>query len=72
MEAEVDLGLNDELYNKFKGFNFEELFITSKVNLKKNTNIKEEIVTIAKKANGNKCPVCWKIREAKCERHGNL
>ena len=72
LEAEVDLELNDELYNKFKGFNFEELFITSKVNLKNNTSIKEEIVTIAKKANGNKCPVCWKIREAKCERHGNL
>ena len=23
-----------------------------------------------KKAKGNKCPVCWKISEKPCERHG--
>ena len=70
LEAEVDLELNDKLFNKFKEFNFEELFITSKVNLKNKTNSKEDIFTDAKKATGNKCPVCWKIREDKCERHG--
>ena len=70
LEAEVDLELDDKLFNKFKEFNFEELFITSKVNLKNKTNSKEDIFTEARKATGNKCPVCWKIREDKCERHG--
>ena len=31
----------------------------------------EEISAITKKAEGNKCPVCWKISKIKCERHSN-
>ena len=72
LEAEVDLELNSELFNKFEKFNFEELFITSKVNLKKSTNNNNEIVADAKKATGSKCPVCWKFRKDNCERHGKL
>ena len=29
----------------------------------------KEIEVISSKAIGNKCPVCWKIRESACERH---
>ena len=32
-------------------------------------NIKENTNVITKKAVGEKCPVCWKIFQEKCERH---
>ena len=30
----------------------------------------EEIIVETKKAEGEKCSVCWKIKKDKCERHG--
>ena len=36
--------------------------------IKKNQS--EEISVITKKAEGTKCPVCWKINKSLCERHG--
>ena len=38
----------------------------------KDENLKTSIDVVAKKAQGTKCPVCWKIFEADCERHGHL
>jgi len=35
-------------------------------------NIENEIEVITKQAKGSKCPVCWKISESSCERHGHL
>ena len=34
-----------------------------------NSDIKENTNVITKKAIGEKCPVCWKIFQEKCERH---
>ena len=42
------------------------------VELKINENIKEAININTSKAEGDKCPVCWKISKNKCERHGSL
>ena len=35
-------------------------------------NDNEDILVNTLKAEGNKCPVCWKINKDKCERHGHL
>ena len=72
LEAEIDLKLNEKLFKKFKDFDFEELLITSKVNLNCDKKIDEDLIVKTKKAQGLKCPVCWKIRKNDCERHGKL
>ena len=72
LEAKIDIKLNSNLYEKFHDFDFEELLITSKVNVSKDNLIKDDFEISTYKAKGKKCPVCWKIREDKCERHGSL
>ena len=72
LEAKIDLKLNDNLYSIAKNVDFAELCITSEAivsQLKKN---EEEISVKTYKAEGSKCPVCWKIRKDGCERHGHL
>jgi len=44
--------------------------ITSKVNIFIENTQEFEFKAVTNKAQGKKCPVCWKIRENKCERHG--
>ena len=72
LEAKVDIKLNSKLYKKFHDFDFEELLITSKVDVSEDSSISNSFLASTSKANGKKCPVCWKIREIKCERHGDL
>ena len=72
LEAKVDIKLNSKLYEKFYDFDFEELLITSKVDVSEDRSIENDFLATTSKANGKKCPVCWKIRENKCERHGEF
>ena len=72
LEAKVDIKLDNKLYKKFSNFDFEELLITSKVDVSEDDTIKNAFEASTTKANGKKCPVCWKIREDKCERHGEI
>ena len=51
---------------------FEELLITSEVNVTNDQTIDNDVESIASKAEGKKCPVCWKISENECERHSNI
>jgi len=67
LEADLEINLNDKLYTLTQNIDFAELCITSKSSVKKNT--KDEILVETKKANGSKCPVCWKITIEKCKRH---
>ena len=53
-----------------KNFDFAEICITSKADLIFDKNISEPIEVETIKAKGEKCNVCWKINEEKCERHG--
>ena len=48
---------------------FSELCITSSVRVEESDI--EEVVVETTKAEGNKCPVCWKINKEKCERHSS-
>ena len=51
-----------------KNTDFSELCITSYATIKIGDT--EEIKALTTKADGNKCPVCWKVNKDKCTRHG--
>ena len=36
------------------------------------SNMENDIEVTTEKAQGKKCPVCWKINKNSCERHGHL
>jgi isoleucyl-tRNA synthetase len=68
LEAMIEIKLNKEFYDKAKNINFSEICITSSASVIKDENQKNSIDVVAKKAQGNKCPICWKIFETGCER----
>ena len=68
LEASLKIKLNKENLKLSKGIDFSEICITSSAFVEKNDNSEIEVETL--KAKGNKCPVCWKISEKPCERHG--
>ncbi|WP_440911312.1 isoleucine--tRNA ligase [Candidatus Pelagibacter sp.] len=67
LESQIELFLNKSFKEITKNIDFSELCITSKAELI--FSDKEEINVITKKADGNKCPVCWKINIEPCTRH---
>ena len=76
LEADVKIYLNDEYLKIVKDFDLAENFITSKAVAKKLTSedglfkldgVKDIKVSV-KKAEGEKCPRCWKIFLNQCER----
>jgi isoleucyl-tRNA synthetase len=76
LEADVQVYLNDDYIKIVKDFDLSENFITSKAVAKKMINDKnlfkleeiENIKVLVKKAEGTKCPRCWKIFLNECER----
>ncbi len=69
LEAALVVEMNREDIEKVKEIDLSELCITSSVKLiDSNSN---EIKVTTKKAEGNKCPVCWKISREPCDRHQN-
>ena len=58
---------NEKLFKITEDINFSELCITSYAKTKKIDTNDIEVVTT--KAEGKKCPVCWKINKDGCERH---
>ena len=67
LEANLIINLDERLFKITKNVDFAELCITSAAKIEKNDL--EEINAITEKAEGNKCPVCWKINKKECERH---
>ena len=64
LEADIEINLPKLEFDILRKINAEELFITSKVNQKISEN--DDIDVKVKKAEGSKCPRCWKIiRELK-------
>jgi isoleucyl-tRNA synthetase len=76
LEAEVQIYLNDEYIKIAKDFNLAENFITSKAEIKTLVNGKDffeldevkGIKVFVKKAEGKKCPRCWKFFPELCKR----
>ena len=67
LEASLTVKLNKERMKLVKNIDLAELCITSSVNLKETEE--DQIIVETKKADGKKCPVCWKVSEKPCERH---
>ncbi len=66
LEAALIVKLNNENQKFLKNIDLSELCITSSVEIENgDTN---EIIVETSKATGEKCPICWKIRGAPCER----
>ena len=72
LEANINIKLKEEIFNIVKDQDFSEICITSAANITQDNKIKNDIEVITEKAKGNKCPVCWKISETSCEKHGHL
>ena len=66
LEAEINVQLNNNYKKIIKDIDLSELCITSKAEIIYDDNV--DIVISSKKALGDKCPVCWKIRTNKCSR----
>ncbi len=67
LEANLLIKLNEEMIELSKNIDFSELCITSGAKVEKNNSKEITVETI--KAEGQKCPVCWKINKGECERH---
>ncbi len=67
LEATLLIKLGESDQKIVKGIDLAELCITSSVKIEDNENNEVTVETI--KAEGQKCPVCWKISRSPCERH---
>ena len=64
----MKIQLSQKLKTLTENTDFSELCITSKAKVSYKDDI--GIVATTSKATGSKCPVCWKINEGPCPRHG--
>ncbi len=67
LEASLIVKLNNENQKFLKNIDLSELCITSSVKIENGDS--NEVIVETTKATGEKCPVCWKISSAPCERH---
>ena len=67
LEADLTISTDEENFNLLEGLDLAEYFITSKA-VKQKTDKKGDLKIEVKKAEGSKCPRCWKIMETKCDR----
>ena len=72
LEADIQIKLKNNFYDLAKKNDFSEICITSLATVIQDDNMDNDIQVTCKKAKGNKCPVCWKISETSCEKHGHL
>ena len=70
LEANLTIYLNEKLMQLSEGTDFSELCITSNAKIEKIKDDKlEDVMVDTFKAEGKKCPVCWKINVKPCDRH---
>jgi len=72
LEANIIIKLKEELFNIVEKKDFSEICITSSAIIIQDDKMEYDIQVITEKAQGNKCPVCWKISKSSCKRHGHL
>ena len=68
LEANIEIELDEENYNLGKNYDFSEICITSLAKIIKTKQKENSIKVKTVKAEGQKCPVCWKINKNGCER----
>jgi len=67
LEVNIEISLNEKIIKFVEDVDFSELCITSGAKIEKSKI--EEIEVKVIKAEGQKCPVCWKINKEQCKRH---
>ena len=67
LESEIKITANSKNFELLEGLDLAEYFITSKAE-KIRSDEQKELKIEVKKANGTKCPRCWKILKNKCTR----
>jgi len=72
LEADIQIKLKNNYFNLAKENDFSEICITSLAKVIQDNNMEEDIQVTCKKAEGEKCSVCWKISKNSCEKHGHL
>jgi len=72
LETDIEIKLKQNYYNIAKNNDFSEICITSSALVTQDNKMEEDIQVICKKAEGTKCPVCWKISKTNCKKHGHL
>ena len=70
LETNLTINLNKKLFEMSKGVDFSELCITSSAVVEQSSL--EEVIAQTVKAEGDKCPICWKVSKNKCIRHSIL
>jgi|TARA_B100001741_G_scaffold84848_1_gene69040 isoleucyl-tRNA synthetase len=68
LEAEIEIKTSSKNIKLLEGLDLSEYFITSAAKATETSNDKGENEIIVKRAEGNKCPRCWKIVVNKCLR----
>ena len=63
----MKIELDKKSLDLIEGIDLSEICITSSVEIKKEPSEKIHVET--NKAEGEKCPVCWKISLDPCKRH---
>ncbi len=66
LEAKILIKLNKKDFDLVKNTDFSEICITSSAKLEQHDE--NEIIIETSKADGNKCSLCWKIKQDKCSR----
>ncbi len=66
LEAALIIKINEENQNILKGIDLSELCITSSVKIENSDS--DNLVVETSKAKGEKCSLCWKIRNSPCGR----
>ena len=72
LEADIQIKLKNNYFSLAKENDFSEICITSLAKVVQDNNMEEDIKVTCKKAEGQKCSVCWKISKTSCEKHGHL
>jgi isoleucyl-tRNA synthetase len=67
LEAEIKIDLRRDLEKIVQNIDFAELCITSGATVNFTEN--QDIIVSTIRAEGSKCPVCWKISKGQCSRH---
>ena len=67
LEAKIKINLDKKLTEITRNIDFSEICITSGAEVIYSENIETSVQSI--KAEGSKCPVCWKIFEKACPKH---
>jgi isoleucyl-tRNA synthetase len=67
LEAEIKIDLRRDLEKIVQNIDFAELCITSGATVNFTEN--HDIIVSTIRAEGSKCPVCWKISKGQCPRH---